>query len=89
MNWFTGIVLFIVIWWTALFAVLPLGTRPLQHPDAVSGWRGAPERPRMMMKVIVTTIVAMIIWVGVFALVQSDYLNFRHGPLAIPEERGF
>ena len=27
MNWFTGVVLFIMIWWTALFAVLPIGTQ--------------------------------------------------------------
>ena len=33
MNWFTGIVLFVIIWWTALFAVLPIGTRPVQQAD--------------------------------------------------------
>ena len=60
MNWFTGIVLFVIIWWTALFAVLPIGTRPVSQADEASGWRGAPERPRLMMKVIVTTIVACV-----------------------------
>lgn len=45
MNWFTGCVLFVIIWWTALFAVLPIGTRPVEEADASSGWRGAPERP--------------------------------------------
>ena len=45
MNWFTGLVLFIMIWWTALFAVLPIGTKPVAQPDDKSGWRGAPERP--------------------------------------------
>ena len=60
MNWFTGIVLFVMIWWTALFAVLPIGTKPVVQADATSGWRGAPERPRILMKVIVTTIVACV-----------------------------
>ena len=46
MNWFTGVVLFVMIWWTALFAVLPIGTKPMVQPDDKSGWRGAPERPR-------------------------------------------
>ncbi len=50
MNWFTGIVLFVVIWWTALFAVLPIGTRPVQKADETSGWRGAPEQPRIGTK---------------------------------------
>ena len=37
--------MFIMIWWTALFAVLPFGTKPVVKADTVSGWRGAPERP--------------------------------------------
>ena len=89
MNWFSGLVLFVIIWWTALFAVLPLGTKPVQQPDDVSGWRGAPERPRLVMKVIVTTIVAMVIWCGAAAVIRSDYFSFRHGIFAIQEDRGF
>ena len=34
MNWFTGVVLYILIWWTVLFAVLPIGTRPVEDADA-------------------------------------------------------
>jgi predicted secreted protein len=86
MNWFTGVVLFVIIWWTALFAVLPAGTKPIPQADATSGWRGAPERPRMLMKVIVTTIIASLLWAGVYALVRSDYLSFRHGIFAAPED---
>ena len=40
MNWFTGVVLYALIWWTVLFAVLPIGTRPIDDPDQQSGWRG-------------------------------------------------
>jgi predicted secreted protein len=85
MNWFTGIVVFVIIWWTALFAVLPIGTKPLQQADTSSGWRGAPERPRLLMKVIVTTIVAAVLWGGAYALISSDYMSFRHGYLAEPD----
>jgi predicted secreted protein len=84
-NWFTGIVMFVIIWWTALFAVLPIGTRPVQRADEASGWRGAPERPRLMMKVIVTTIVACVLWTGAYVLIQSDYVSFRHGWFAVPD----
>ena len=34
MNWFTGIVLYVLIWWTVLFAVLPLGTQPVADADS-------------------------------------------------------
>jgi predicted secreted protein len=84
-NWFTGIVLFVMIWWTALFAVLPVGTKAVQQPDDKSGWRGAPERPRILRKVIVTTVVASMLWTGSYLLVRSDYISFRHGFLAAPD----
>jgi predicted secreted protein len=86
MNWFTGVVLFVIIWWTALFAVLPFGTRPVTQADDTSGWRGAPERPRLLMKVIVTTIVTCFLWTGSYLLIRSDYISFRHGIFAEPED---
>lgn len=85
MNGFTGFVLFAVIWWIALFAVLPIGTKPVAKADETSGWRGTPERPRLMMKIIITTIIASLLWTGTYFLVRSDYLSFRHGFLAEPE----
>nr|WP_294507936.1 DUF1467 family protein [uncultured Rhodopila sp.] len=86
MNWFTGIVLFVIIWWTALFAVLPIGTRPVEKADQSSGWRGAPERPRILMKVIVTTIVTCFLWTGSYFLIRSDFISFRHGVFAAPDD---
>jgi predicted secreted protein len=86
MNWFTGTVLFIVIWWTALFAVLPIGVRPVSQADAKSGWRGAPERPHLLRKVIITTIVTCVLWTGSYLLIGSDYISFRHGMFAAPED---
>ena len=50
MNWFTGCVLYVLIWWTVLFAVLPIGTHPVEEPDKSTGWRGAPEQPRLLIK---------------------------------------
>lgn len=85
MNWFTGIVLYVLIWWTALFAVLPVGVRAPAKPDPQSGWRGAPERPRLMMKILATTIVAAVIWFGAWLLIRSPYLSFRHGWLALTD----
>jgi predicted secreted protein len=79
MNWFTGVVVYILIWWTALFAVLPIGTRPVDEPDGQTGWRGAPERPMIRRKLIATTIVAAVLWGAVYGLIASDLISFRHG----------
>ena len=84
MGWFTGIVLYVLIWWTALFAVLPWGTRPVAKPDAATGWRGVPEQPRIGRKLVVTTLVAAVIWGVCFGVIESGWLSFRSGWLALP-----
>ncbi len=86
MGWFTGGVLYFLIWWIVVFAVLPVGTRPVVEPDPVSGWRGAPARPRIWRVVIATTLVSAIVWGGCVALIETDWISFRHGWLALPED---
>ena len=86
MNWFTGILLYVLIWWVALFAVLPIGTHAVARPDDVSGWRGVPERPRLWLKVGLTTVLACLIWLAVYGLIQSDWISFRHGYFAAPKD---
>lgn len=87
MTWFTGTVVYLLVWWTVLFAVLPFGTRPDTEGSPESGgWRGAPERPLLLRKVIATTLVSLVIWAGIFAIVESDMLSFRSGWLALPAD---
>lgn len=85
MGWVSGTVVFFLIWWTALFAVLPIGTHPNPESDPDTGWRGVPARPRLLRKVLITTLVSAVLWLGVYALVQSDWMSFRTGWLALPE----
>jgi predicted secreted protein len=86
MGWFTGSVLYVLIWWTVLFAVLPFGTQPVSEADSETGWRGVPERTHLLRKVIATTLVAGVVWAGAYALINSDWLSFRHGILAMPDD---
>lgn len=86
MNWFTGVVLYVLIWWTALFAVLPFGVRPSSQPDPHTGWRGTPDRPRIIRVVIATTLVSAVVWFLAWLVIVSPYLSFRHGWLAIPDQ---
>jgi predicted secreted protein len=82
MSWTSGVVLYILIWWVALFAVLPIGTRPHPDADATSGWRGAPARPRLARALLLTTIVSAVIWVIVALVIASEVFSFRVGLLA-------
>ncbi len=77
MNWFTAFVLYVMIWWTVLFAVLPFGTKPVAEADQVTGWRGAPARPLIGRKLAATTAVSALLWGGAMLLIRSDWLTFR------------
>lgn len=86
MSWFTGSVVYLLIWWVVLFAVLPLGAQPASDRDPHTGWSGAPAHPRMLRTVAITTLVAAVIWCGADLLISSDYLSFRHGMFAAPND---
>ncbi|HZX87622.1 MAG TPA: DUF1467 family protein [Reyranella sp.] len=76
MNWATGLMVYLVIWWTILFAVLPLGVRRAENPGKGEE-RGAPERPQLARKAIITSIVAAVLWLGFYFLHRADVFSFR------------
>ena len=76
MNWATGVTVYVVIWWTILFAVLPLGVRRVRAPGPGED-HGAPERPQLMKKAVITSLVAAVLWLGFYALHQADIFSFR------------
>ena len=86
MNWVSALVLYIVIWWLALFAVLPVGTHPAEQPDASSGWRGTPVTLRPWMKVGLTTLVAAVVWLLAYGVIESGWISFREGMFAAPRD---
>ncbi len=77
MSWVEGIVVYVLIWWVVIFAVLPWGVRPATKTEAVPGeMRGAPVWPRLLLKAGVTTLVAAVIWLIIWAIIQSDWISF-------------
>jgi predicted secreted protein len=86
MTWVSGIVVFLLVWWTALFCVLPIGTRPDPDGDpAAGGWRGAPTNPQLGRKLIATTVLSVVIWLAIWGVIESGWISFREGWLALPE----
>jgi predicted secreted protein len=76
MTWVQGIVAYVVIWWVVVFAVLPFGIRPVEEAD-IGHAAGAPANPRLWFKAGVTTVIAAVLWLGLFLLVNSDLVSFR------------
>lgn len=76
MNWLIGVVVYILVWWVTLFAVLPLWVTPAD-PDDLGHRAGAPQHPHMLRKLALTTAIAAVIWLGIFLIVNSPWLSFR------------
>ncbi len=83
MNPFTGTAMFLSIWWVVLFAVLPIGTHPVEGADSASGWRGVPERPQLWRKAALTTAISVVLWLIAYAIARSGWIDFRHGWMAM------
>jgi len=76
MGWVTGIVVYVLAWWVTLFAVLPLWVTPAE-PDDPGHAPGAPQRPRLLLKAAITTVVSAVVWLAIYFLVNSPFLSFR------------
>ena len=72
---FTMVGIYIIVWWTVLFAVLPLGMnqREQERPDDGGQW-GAPKDPQLKKKFITTTWVSAIVWAFVMLLIFTGWL---------------
>ena len=83
----SAVVVYIILWWLVLFAVLPWGVH--RHGEAgvpdragprrgEAGWDpGAPSNPNLWRKALWTTVIAAVLWCGVYAVIESDWLPLR------------
>ncbi len=78
MTWFEGLVTFVIIWWMVLFTVLPWGVRIPDSPEKGHA-TSAPMRPRLWLKLGVTSGIALLLWAVAYWLAASDLISFRDG----------
>jgi len=78
MGWFTGIVVFLVAWWTVLFVVLPFG----HERDA----DGTPKIANMKQKVIMTTILTTVLWIVIYLIIDAEIISFSDMAYKMIEE---
>ena len=78
MDVVSGIVVYILLWWWVLFMTLPFGAKA---PEKVEKGHAtsAPERPQLVKKMLITSLIAGLLWVGVDAIIQSGIFSFRDG----------
>lgn len=76
MGWISGIVVYVLIWWVVIFAVLPWGNRApsqVQEGNVAS----APEKPNIGKKFLMTSLISALIWCGIYILVKMNVIDFH------------
>jgi len=72
-----SLIIFVLIWWIIFFSLLPIDV-DRKHKEMVEGVdKGSPENPKIIKKIIYTTIITSIIFIGIFILVKYDHINLR------------
>ena len=79
----TGIAIYLTIWWTVLFAVLPLGTKT--HAEMGidlkdGGDPGAPVNPNLKRKFITTTIVSVVLFAILWIVIKLGLVTLPRVP---------
>jgi predicted secreted protein len=78
MGWISGLAVYFIIWWVVIFAVLPWGVTSVSDDEVVQGQeRGAPRNPTLLLRVAVTTVVAAVIWLIVYWLIEYGPFSLR------------
>ena len=74
----SGIVVYLIIWWVIIFCTLPLWVNPQGNHDKVEGTlAAAPKEPQLKKKIILTSIISAILWLGVYTLIEINVIDFR------------
>ena len=76
MTWFTGLVVYLIIWWVVIFAVLPWGVKVPDNPEPGHA-TSAPDKPMLWRKVAITSVISALLWLVAYYLIASDWITFR------------
>ena len=83
MGPFTSIAIFLTIWWTVLFVILPLGVT--SHAEAGidkgdGGDPGAPVDPKLKKKFVTTTWISVVAFAALWLTIKSGIVTLPHLP---------
>ena len=72
-----AIAIYFVIWWTVLFAVLPIGIRTQAEAGDIGPGtpESAPVTPRLLRVVALNTLVATVVFAGVWLVITYNLIS--------------
>ena len=75
-----SLVTYVCIWWIVFFSILPVGIKSENQKfrETLKGNDpGAPKNPQILNKFIISTLITSIIFLGIYYMVEYNYLNLR------------
>jgi predicted secreted protein len=83
MGVFTSVAIYLTVWWTVLFCVLPFGA--VSHAEAGidkgdGGDPGAPVNPNLKQKFLTTTWISAIVFAVIYAVVYFRLIPLPQVP---------
>lgn len=77
MSLFSMFIVYLLVWWVTLFAILPIGVRgQAEEGNIVRGSEpGAPVESDMRRKVKLNTLVATIIWAIICVIIHFELIT--------------
>ncbi len=79
MNLVNAFLIYILVWWVTLFAVLPIGVRGQAEDDNIvpGSEPGAPVKAQMKKKIILTTIISLVLWGLLLLIIESGVIDIN------------
>ena len=77
-----AIAIYVIIWWIVLFAILPIGMRTQAEEGEVAPGtaESAPHRPRLLPKMLATTVVASLVFAAVYVIIVHRVITLDQIP---------
>jgi predicted secreted protein len=78
-----AIAIFFVVWWTVFFIVLPFGVRTQDEENSVvpGSAPSAPALPRLARKSLITTLLALVVFAGIYWAMSTHAFTLDDIPL--------
>jgi predicted secreted protein len=74
MDFVSGVVVFILLWWWVFLMALPFGVKA---PDSIEAGHAtsAPEKPMIWRKALAATVIAGCLFVIVYWIIDSGFIS--------------
>ena len=74
MDFVSGLVVFILIWWWVFLMSLPFGVKTLDEVESGHA-TSAPEKPMLWLKVTISTAIASVLFVIVYWIIDAGFIS--------------